>query len=209
VSGDVQGRGFRSAVVMGRLRSAIRAYALEGRQPHEALALTDRKLQHFEPTEMTTVLCAAFAPPYDDALLSSGGHPPPYWLLRTGRPRRRGFLPPLGAIGDVARSSDRVAMPEGAVLLLYTDGLIERRGETLDVGFERLCATLLLATRRLDVIASCRRFSETQGLKTTSPSSPFAIRRRVARGQRLRIRRCTPLESGRERRRVSRTAGQA
>src|SRR4029079_14776000 len=51
VSGDVQGHGFRSAVVMGRLRSFIRAYAMEGHLPERVIALSDRKLQHFEPEE--------------------------------------------------------------------------------------------------------------------------------------------------------------
>ena len=141
VSGDVQGHGFRSAVVMGRIRSTIRAYALEGRPPDEVIAFTDRKLQYFEPDEMATVLCAVFDPPYERVRLSSAGHPPPVLAV----PDHRGVLvdvdlaPPLGVEADVPRSSRMVDIPDGAVLFLYTDGLIERRGESLDLGLDRLC----------------------------------------------------------------------
>jgi putative methionine-R-sulfoxide reductase with GAF domain len=144
VSGDVQGHGFRAAVVMGRIRSTIRAYAMEGRPPNEVIALTDRKLQHFEPDEMATVLCATFDPPYEQVQLSSAGHPPPVLAI----PGRRSVLldvelaPPLGVEADAPRSSDSLAIADGAVLLLYTDGLIERRGESLDVGLDRLCSAV-------------------------------------------------------------------
>ena len=140
VSGDVQGHGFRSAVVMGRLRSTIRAYAIDGREPDEAVAMTDRKLQHFEPEEMATVLCVAFAPPFHTARLSCAGHPPPV-LATPGAPSV--FVdvdrtPPLGAAKNVLRSLQTADVSEGAVLFMYTDGLIERRGESLELGLDRV-----------------------------------------------------------------------
>src|SRR5436305_447559 len=76
VAGDVGGHGFRASVVMGRLRSTIRAYALEEREPAEVLDLADRKLQHFEPSEIATVACASMTPPYQDLRLATAGHPP-------------------------------------------------------------------------------------------------------------------------------------
>src|SRR5581483_1213106 len=63
IIGDVAGHGLRAGVVMSRLRSTIRAYAMERRSPAEVLTLTDRKIQHFEPDEMATVLCARLDPP--------------------------------------------------------------------------------------------------------------------------------------------------
>jgi len=144
VTGDVGGHGFRSSVVMGRLRSTIRAYALEERPPHEVLQLADRKLEHFEPDEMATVACAVLEPPYDEVCLASAGHPPPV-LVRAGsapelvEPRPE---PPLGAGWTGERTSTPTPFPRGAVFFLYTDGLVERNGESLDVGFERLRSTM-------------------------------------------------------------------
>jgi len=144
VAGDVGGHGFRASVVMGRLRSTIRAYALEGRQPDEVLDLADRKLQHFEPSEIATVTCAAMTPPYKELCLATAGHPPPV-LAKPGCPAA--FVEterslPLGAPSNFARSSTTVPLPPGCVLFLYTDGLVERRYESLDVGLERLRAAV-------------------------------------------------------------------
>jgi len=144
VSGDVGGHGFRASVVMGRLRSTIRAYALEDRSPNEVLELADRKLQHFEPNEIATVACAMLAPPFNEVQLASAGHPPAV----LARPDDAAALvemtpePPLGAGWTLERTSTIVPLPPGAVLLLYTDGLVERRGESVDVGFERLRRTV-------------------------------------------------------------------
>ncbi|MBV8160787.1 MAG: SpoIIE family protein phosphatase [Acidimicrobiia bacterium] len=140
VAGDVGGHGFRASVVMGRLRSTVRAYALEGHAPDEALELADRKLQHFEPDEIATVACATLVPPFDEAVLASAGHPPAVLACPSGattfvhaRPE-----PPLGAGWTLPRTSTRVALPPGALLVLYTDGLVERRDEPMDEGLERL-----------------------------------------------------------------------
>ena len=67
VAGDVAGHGMRAAVVMGRLRSALRAYALVAGTPDEVLSLTNRKVQHFEVGQMATVAVAVLSPPYDRA----------------------------------------------------------------------------------------------------------------------------------------------
>jgi serine phosphatase RsbU (regulator of sigma subunit) len=144
VTGDVAGHGLRAAVVMGRLRSTIRAYALQASSPADALRLTDRKLQHFEIGEMATVLCAASSPPFDHFQICTAGHPPPILQLpgRLAAPLKIEPDPPLGTPNRDQRSCESVHFPPGALLLLYTDGLIERRGETLDAGLERLCAAI-------------------------------------------------------------------
>lgn len=139
VAGDVTGHGLRAAVVMGRLRSTIRSYALLGGPPEEVLNMTDRKLQHFEPGEMATVACAVLTPPYDTVRVSLAGHPPPL-LAAGGAPA--GFMdidpdPPLGA-GVFDRAATPAALPPGGVVVLYTDGLVERRYDSLDERFERL-----------------------------------------------------------------------
>ncbi|HEY5271623.1 MAG TPA: GAF domain-containing SpoIIE family protein phosphatase [Acidimicrobiales bacterium] len=140
MTGDVAGHGLGPAIVMGRLRSAIRAYALEGYEPATVLALADRKLQFFEPGLMATVLCAMARPPYDTIELASAGHPPPVLAV----PDSSATLidvpvtVPLGVLADARRISTTVELPLSSVLLTYTDGLIERRGESLDAGLQRL-----------------------------------------------------------------------
>jgi sigma-B regulation protein RsbU (phosphoserine phosphatase) len=140
MTGDVAGHGLGPAIVMGRLRSAIRAYALEGYEPAAVLALADRKLQFFEPGLMATVLCAMARPPYDTIELASAGHPPPVLAV----PDSSSTLidvpvtVPLGVLTDARRISMTAELPLGSVFLAYTDGLIERRGESLDAGLKRL-----------------------------------------------------------------------
>ncbi len=140
VTGDVAGHGLPAAVVMGRVRSALRAYALVSDSPEAALELTDRKVLHFEMGTMVTAVCATSAPPYRSFRVASAGHLPPVvaapdgsaWLVE---------LPlgePLGIRPGVRRSSATFDLPDGAAMLLYTDGLIERRDEPLDESLERL-----------------------------------------------------------------------
>jgi phosphoserine phosphatase RsbU/P len=180
VSGDVAGHGLRAAVVMGRLRNAIRAYALEGAPPESVLSLADRNLQYFEPQEMATVMCAVFEPLFESVRMSSAGHPKPI-LVAPGQAAEYVDLPitpPVGVAPEIERSSTKVPMAPGTVLLFYTDGLVERRNEDLDVGLERL-RTALTADRPDTV---CHQATAT----IIGPSQPdddialLAVRRTVA-----------------------------
>jgi putative methionine-R-sulfoxide reductase with GAF domain len=140
--GDVVGHGMQAAVVMGRLRSALRAYALDDHTPEEVVTRADRKLQFFEPGETATVLCALLHPPYDSARVSLAGHPPPV-VAPVGTPAALAEIPPglpLGVDLHVQRASTIVPLPPGAVLVAYTDGLIERRDTSLDERFALLCS---------------------------------------------------------------------
>lgn len=140
VIGDVAGHGLRPAVVMGRLRSALRAYALDGMPPETALGHLDRFLQLFEAGVTATVVCAAAEPPYDTVRIASAGHLPPVLALPDG-PAQLLAMEPAPLMGVVERpqpATATVEMPVGSALLLYTDGLVERRGESLDVGLGRL-----------------------------------------------------------------------
>ncbi len=138
VVGDVVGHGLRSAVVMGRVRSALRAYALLGEGPARVLELTDRKVHHFEMGNMITVLCAVSRPPYDRFEISSAGHPAPILAAPDQEPILVGIdtAVPLGVLPDSPRTSVSVDLPLGAVLMLYTDGLVERRGTSIFDGME-------------------------------------------------------------------------
>jgi phosphoserine phosphatase RsbU/P len=140
VIGDVSGHGLRSAVVMGRLRSALRAYALECDDPADALTRLDAKVRHFETGSLATVLYSMISPDRDTLLVSMAGHLPPL-LATPGQPAVRLSIPvelPVGTGIDAKRGTTSVPLPKQASLVLYTDGLIERREEPITVGLERL-----------------------------------------------------------------------
>jgi hypothetical protein len=140
VTGDVAGHGLVAAVVMGRVRSALRAYSLVSDSPEAALELTDRKVLHFEMGTMVTVVCATSAPPYRTFRIASAGHLPPIVVAPDG-PATLLELPvgePLGVAPGIKRASMTVDLSDGAAMLLYTDGLVERRDELLDDSLERL-----------------------------------------------------------------------
>jgi sigma-B regulation protein RsbU (phosphoserine phosphatase) len=144
VVGDVAGSGLEAAVIMGRMRSALRAYVLETPDPATALRMLDRKIQYFEPNAMATVLYGLYTPGTGDFTVSSAGHLPPVLAAPGGQ---AGLLPlrpdpPIGTADDPQRRSATFLIPPGALLCCYTDGLVERRGQVLDQGMDTLAATL-------------------------------------------------------------------
>ena len=141
VIGDVSGHGLASAVVMGRIRSALRAYALISDDPAEALTMLDRKVHHFEAGFLTTALYAMIAPDRATVRISSAGHLRPV-LCPPDAPADLVDMAvdaPIG-IGRLRRTrrTTVVELPSGAVLLGYTDGLVERRDQVIDVGIKAL-----------------------------------------------------------------------
>ena len=84
VAGDVAGHGLHAAVVMGRVRSALRSYALLSSDPAEVLELTSRKVQHFEIETMVTAVCATASFPYHGFRVATAGHPPPLLVPMDG-----------------------------------------------------------------------------------------------------------------------------
>jgi serine phosphatase RsbU (regulator of sigma subunit) len=141
VIGDVAGSGLPAAVIMGRMRSALRAYAVETSDPAEVLGRLDRNMQHFEPGALATVLYAVADPSLDRAHVASAGHLAPVMAM----PGQAAALADIGTglmIGvDPAarRPVTTVKIPPGALLCFYTDGLVERRESPIDQGLERLC----------------------------------------------------------------------
>ncbi len=145
VIGDVVGRGLVAADVMGRMRNALRAYALLGGDPAEVLSRLDQHVQHFEPEMMATVLLAMFEPSFERLYLSSAGHPPPVLAL-PDQPTVLLEVPsdhPVGVPGGLRRRATTVNLPPGALLCFYTDGLVESPSNSLDVGLERLCESVV------------------------------------------------------------------
>jgi sigma-B regulation protein RsbU (phosphoserine phosphatase) len=141
VIGDVSGHGLASAVVMGRIRSALRAYALVCDDPAEVLTLLDRKVHHFEAGSLTTALYAMISPDRETIRISSAGHLLPL-LATPGQPTILLDIPvdaPLGiGRGQRPRRDAQVAMPAQSLLFCYTDGLVERRDQIIDVGIKAL-----------------------------------------------------------------------
>jgi serine phosphatase RsbU (regulator of sigma subunit) len=138
--GDVVGRGFYTAAVMGQLRSALRAYALDGIAPGEVLERLSRLLRQLEPGRTATVLYLVLDPYGGSLVASSAGHPPPLVAGDDGGPTFFDLpgSPPLGATRLPTYEEREHAMEPGCTLVLYTDGLVERPGESLDAGLERL-----------------------------------------------------------------------
>jgi sigma-B regulation protein RsbU (phosphoserine phosphatase) len=145
VIGDVSGHGLSSAVVMGRIRSALRAYALICDDPAQALTMLDRKVHHFEAGNMTTALYAMISPDRATIKVSLAGHLRPVLAV----PGQVAVLPELpvdpplgiGRRGGMRRTTS-IDFAPGAVVVCYTDGLVERRGQLIDVGLERLLAAV-------------------------------------------------------------------
>jgi phosphoserine phosphatase RsbU/P len=138
--GDVAGSGLPAAVIMGRMRSSLRSYALETTDPAEVLSRLDRKMQHFEPGALATVLYAVIAPGLERMHVALAGHFPPV-IARPGRPAelagvRTGLM--IGVAPDAQRPVTTVPIPPGALLCFFTDGLVERPGELIDDGLARL-----------------------------------------------------------------------
>jgi len=145
VIGDVAGAGLKAAVAMGRMRSALRAYALETTDPADVLHRLDRKMQHFEPDVLATVLYAVFDPDQAQVRISSAGHLPPV-IAAPGQPAVLADIHPdllIGMLGAADRHSTTLQLAPGTVLCLYTDGLVERRDRPLDDGLAMLCKTII------------------------------------------------------------------
>jgi hypothetical protein len=140
VTGDVAGHGLNAAVVMGRVKSALRSFTLVRDRAADVLALTDRKVHLFEFGTMITVIAATATPPYEQWEVASAGHLPPV-VVDADRPAE--FLtlpvgPPLGVELGIDRSAAEVSLARGSVMLLYTDGLVERRHVPMDERLELL-----------------------------------------------------------------------
>jgi phosphoserine phosphatase RsbU/P len=140
VMGDVAGSGLAAAVIMGRMRSALRAYALETLDPAEVIGRLDRKMRHFEPDAIATVSYAVIEPALDRMHVCLAGHFPPV-MARPGQPAEltriaKGLL--IGVAPGTQREVTTVPIPVGALLCFFTDGLIERPGHSIDDGLDRL-----------------------------------------------------------------------
>jgi GAF domain-containing protein/anti-sigma regulatory factor (Ser/Thr protein kinase) len=144
VIGDVMGKGVHAAASMGQLRNALRAFSVERLKPSSALARLDRLGDETLESAFATVVYAVVDPRNGVLRFSSAGHPPPVVAFPDGRVELleggRGL--PLGT-GMRPQYRQAVAeLPAGSVLVLYSDGLVERRGQSIDDGLEKLLTAI-------------------------------------------------------------------
>ncbi|WP_284742634.1 SpoIIE family protein phosphatase [Amycolatopsis sp. RTGN1] len=139
VVGDCVGRGLAAAAVMGQLRSACRALLLEANGPAHALTTLDRFADRLPGALCTTVFCGILDPATGALTYSSAGHPPATLVHRDGSAEflDAGGSVPLAVRVPAARPEATAVVPVGSLLMLYTDGLVERRRESLDDGIDR------------------------------------------------------------------------
>jgi PAS domain S-box-containing protein len=145
VTGDVVGRGAAAAAVMGQLRAALRAISMSRPEPAEALAELDRFCATTDGAFCTTVVYGVLDPATRQFTFASAGHLPPLLSdpVAGTRPLEdvRGL--PLGVVPEGAdRPQATVELAPGSTLLLFTDGLVERRDRAIDDGIDHLAASL-------------------------------------------------------------------
>ena len=149
VVGDVVGRGLQAAANMGQLRSAVRALASTGLPPDALLEALDGYARRHDVGRMTTLVYAQLSIRSGSLRFACAGHPPPVILAPGDEPRFawEGRSLPLDAhLATAGRAAACLQLTPGSTVLLYTDGLIERRARPLDEGMDQLLE--VLATRR-------------------------------------------------------------
>ncbi|WP_030690120.1 SpoIIE family protein phosphatase [Streptomyces globisporus] len=140
VIGDVQGHGVAAAATMGQLRSAVRAFALGGHRPQDVIRGTNRLLIDLDPGQFASCCYVLYDPETGDARAVRAGHPQPLLRMPDGTARQvelaGGMV--LGVDGRASYPVTRLRLAPGAVLALFTDGLVERPGQDIDEGIGRL-----------------------------------------------------------------------
>jgi CheY-like chemotaxis protein/anti-sigma regulatory factor (Ser/Thr protein kinase) len=139
--GDVVGHGVQAATAMGKLRSAMGALGLVVESVPELIGRLDQFAEKIEEARFGTVAAVQLQPETGELRYSLAGHPPPLVIDRDGRPEfleGGAGLPLCISLDGNERPEGRGFLAEGSALILYTDGLIERRADSIDSGLERL-----------------------------------------------------------------------
>jgi PAS domain S-box-containing protein len=157
VVGDVMGRGLPAAALMGQVRAALRAYAVQDQAPAEVLTSADELVRGLADDVLVTCVYAVLDPRDGSLALANAGHVPPL-LMGAGPDEEPRALwstgPPLGAGGRQDYGERTWVVGPGGMLVLYTDGLVETRDADLDVGLRRLAARIDPSTDDLDRLAA-------------------------------------------------------
>lgn len=139
VIGDVAGHGTGAAATMAQLRYAVRAYLLTEQRPGPVLEKLNRLAEWALPGEVATTMIAMFDAAGEEVRIAAAGHLPPL-LTAPGRTEYVAIDagPALGLNPDAEFTEAVTTVQEGQILVLFTDGLVERRGEPIDDGLARL-----------------------------------------------------------------------
>jgi type II secretory pathway pseudopilin PulG len=138
VIGDVSGRGLAAGTTMAALRFAVHAFVSEGHSPGVVLDRLAALLSVERDRQFATILCGVFDVPRRTMTIANAGHLPPLLVADGVRFIDVDAGPPIGVPHSGSYATVTVPVPDEAVLIAFTDGLVERRGEALDVGLERL-----------------------------------------------------------------------
>jgi serine phosphatase RsbU (regulator of sigma subunit)/anti-sigma regulatory factor (Ser/Thr protein kinase) len=151
VVGDVMGRGVQAAAVMGQLRAAVRAYAIEGHGPAALLTRLDRVVQALDEVNFTTCVVGVLDPETRNLCLASAGHLSPVLISPDGRAELLELDPglPLG-VGEADFVDQWYDLDAGSTVLLYTDGLVEGRHSPVEEGMRRLQEACSATVRSAD-----------------------------------------------------------
>jgi PAS domain S-box-containing protein len=138
--GDVVGHGIAAAALMGQLRHAMRAYALEGHPPAGVLDRLDRVVRSLDGGQMATLLYLVVDPKHGEVRFANAGHVPPLVIPPEGDAEylQSAKNPPLGVFESPNHREMTTELAPGATIVLYTDGLVEERGVSIDQGLEAL-----------------------------------------------------------------------
>ena len=163
--GDVMGRGVRAAAIMGQLRAALRGYALEGLPPAELLTRLDAFVEASGEPHLSTCLYATYHPVSCRLSIAAAGHLPPLVVAPDGTSGHLALpvgLPlGVGAVDDITYADHELVLPPGSLLLLYTDGLIETREQSVDAGMRAMEAAT--GRRFASADAACEHILTTMG----------------------------------------------
>ncbi|MEV4622619.1 SpoIIE family protein phosphatase [Asanoa sp. NPDC049573] len=150
--GDVTGHSLYAATVMAELRHAVRAYAVEGHPPGAVLEKTNQLLLTLLPGELATICVLTIEPATGRIRLANAGHLPPV-LVIDGVATYVDHPAPLLGIAAPRPADLELVLPPGGTLVLYTDGLVERRARNIDDGLADLAAAAVLVDSDLESYA--------------------------------------------------------
>jgi anti-sigma regulatory factor (Ser/Thr protein kinase) len=139
--GDVMGKGAPAAALMGQVRSAIRAYAVVGQSPSEVLSSLDHLFDALVEDRVVTVVVGTINPKTGSVRLANAGHPPPLIVRADGGASflsTQSSLLIAAGLGGSERPTHDLTLGSGDSLVMYSDGLVERRGELITTGMQRL-----------------------------------------------------------------------
>jgi serine phosphatase RsbU (regulator of sigma subunit) len=162
VLGDVAGHGVTAAGTMGQLRNGLRAYLVEEARPGHVLQRLSRLAEKLLPAVFATATVVVIDPATGTTRIASAGHPPVCLAPAAGEARLLPIEPgpPLGVLFGSPPAETTVTVGPGDLLVLYSDGMVERRSESMEIGLARLTRLCTGGVEAADLcgrlIADCR-----------------------------------------------------